>query len=122
MDVRSSCSCFARSSNGLFCAQKRRRAMIRPNNVRFLERGERLEGHVSAVVSLHCHTLHSKEILDFVPYYAERIPLISLLWHREQRRSIRQHGKPPDFDKGYWTPPLTGRQVFEMESASMSAL
>ncbi len=96
--------------------------MIKPRNVRFLAQGEELSGEAWTGISLHCHTLHSKEILDFVPYYAERIPLVSYLWRRELRRSIKMYGRPPEFKTGHWTPPLTGHQVFEMESASMESL
>lgn len=96
--------------------------MIKPRNVRFLAPGEDLSGEARTGVSLHCHTLHSKEILDFVPYYAERIPLVSHLWRRQLRLSIKMYGQPPDFKTGYWTPPLTAHQVFEMESANIQSL
>lgn len=96
--------------------------MKKPKNVRFLTKGEQLIDTASTGISLHCHTLHSKEILDFVPYYAERIPLISYLWRREQRRWMSKYGRTPDFNSGYWTPPLTGRQVFESELRSIKRL
>ncbi|MEQ1922823.1 MAG: hypothetical protein ABL952_09980 [Pyrinomonadaceae bacterium] len=91
-------------------------------NIRFLDKGEALAESATTGVSLHCHTLHSKEILDFVPYYAERIPVVSWLWEREKRRSIHETGRPPEFDSGYWTPPLTSQQVFDMESASVRSM
>lgn len=28
-------------------------------------------------VSLHCHTEYSKEMLDFIPHYADKLPVIS---------------------------------------------
>lgn len=96
--------------------------MKKPKNVRFLSNGEQLCESVSTGISLHCHTQHSKEILDFVPYYAERIPLISKLWRREQARWIEKYGRPPEFSSGYWTPPLTGRQVFDSEASSLQPL
>ena len=43
-----------------------------------------LSRKAKAGVSLHCHTEHSKEMMDFVPNYADRIPLISTLWQREK--------------------------------------
>ena len=96
--------------------------MNNPRNVRFLTPAETLRGEAKTGISLHCHTLHSKENLDFVPYYAERIPLISYLWRREVERCVRMNGRPPKFDSGYWTPPLTGQQVYQMETASMDSL
>ncbi|MGQ0540923.1 MAG: PHP domain-containing protein [Blastocatellia bacterium] len=91
-------------------------------NVRFLERGEKLSNAAMTGVSLHCHTLHSKELLDFVPYYAERIPVVSYFWRREMRRHMERDGRLPDFTKGYWAPPLTGHDVFGMEAKSMRRL
>ncbi len=96
--------------------------MIDARNVRFLKKGEKNVPNANTGISLHCHTMHSKELLDFVPYYAERIPILSYIWRREQKRSIELYGRPPEFKTGYWTPPLTGNQVVEMESASMRSL
>lgn len=96
--------------------------MYKTRNIRFLKHGEEIEKNVSYGISLHCHTLHSKEILDFVPYYAERIPLVSYLWSREKNRSIKQNGRVPSFASGYWSPPLTGIEVFDMEANNLANL
>ena len=71
-------------------------------------------------VSLHCHTQHSKELLDFIPYYAERIPVVAYFWEKECRRYLEREGRLPNFKTGYWSPPLTGRQVFESEKEQMN--
>lgn len=71
-------------------------------------------------VSLHCHTLHSRETLDFIPYYAERIPVVSYFWEKECRRYLGREGRLPNFDNGYWSPPLTGEQVFQSEKDQMN--
>jgi hypothetical protein len=88
----------------------------------FLERMELLDNGFCSGVSLHCHTLFSKEMLDFVPDYAESIPIVSWLWKRETARYRKSEGRSPNFNKGYWEPPLTGRQVFESELSSISRL
>jgi hypothetical protein len=90
--------------------------------INFLERNERLEGSARTGVSLHCHTLHSKELLDFVPHYAERIPLVAQLWRRTLRKGSEQGIALPDFKKGFWTPPLNGEDVLESERANLSRL
>lgn len=92
------------------------------NEIHFLKRGERPDGSAKTGVSLHCHTLHSKELLDFVPYYAERIPVISYFWRREVRRRNEMRLPLPNFKKGYWTPPLDARDVYDSEQASMTKL
>ncbi|MCY7377467.1 MAG: hypothetical protein LH472_16035 [Pyrinomonadaceae bacterium] len=72
-------------------------------------------------VSLHCHTQHSKELLDFVPYYAAKIPVVSYFWERECRRYLEREGKRlPSFSTGYWSPPLTGNEVFQSEKEQMN--
>jgi hypothetical protein len=94
----------------------------RSGEVIFLNRGEQLGQRAATGVSLHCHTLHSKELLDFVPYYANRIPVASFFWKREMRRYKEQNGSVPDFKSGYWEPPLTGPAVFESESKSLASM
>ena len=44
----------------------------------------KLENLAKTGVSLHCHTKFSKEILDFVPHYAEKIPIVNYFWQRER--------------------------------------
>lgn len=73
-------------------------------------------------ISMHCHSMHSKEILDFVPYYAERIPILSSVWKRKMRRFEEYEGRLPNFNIGYWTPPLSGQQVFDSEASSIERL
>lgn len=91
-------------------------------NVKFHKRGEDFGEFTRTGVSLHCHTLHSKELLDFVPYYASRIPIASYFWNRHIRHSEKQYGSTPDFSKGYWTPPLTGLEVFNSERDHLARL
>jgi len=66
-------------------------------------------------ISLHCHTQQSKEILDFVPYYATRIPVIAGLFNQAVERHKLKHGEPIDFAKAYWMPPLVPRAVMDAE-------
>ena len=43
-------------------------------------------------VSLHGHTLHSKECLSFLPRYLCRVPGVSHMVRRHQRRFLRPRG------------------------------
>jgi hypothetical protein len=67
-------------------------------------------------LSLHCHTRHSKEVLDFVPHYAKQMPVISRLYDQGMAKCARDRGQPLDFSRAYWTPPLSARMVFEQEA------
>lgn len=96
--------------------------MINQETITFLKKGDALASEATTGVSLHCHTLHSKELLDFVPYYAERIPIVSQLWRRSMRRRLENNGSQPDFKAGYWEPPLEAQAVVRSETESLSRL
>ncbi|MCA1624132.1 MAG: hypothetical protein LC768_18970, partial [Acidobacteria bacterium] len=66
-------------------------------------------------VSLHCHTEHSKEMLDFVPHYAAKLPVISYFWNKERESYTKREGKDIDFSTGFWLPPLTAPEVYNIE-------
>lgn len=69
----------------------------------------------STGVSLHCHTQHSREMLDFVPHYAEKLPIIAQFWRKEQKKQIEREGKGFDFSTAYWSPPMTENDVYTIE-------
>jgi len=70
-----------------------------------------------AAVSMHCHTNHSRESLSFIPHYAGRIPVLSRFYNNEMKR----YGETIDFGRAWWTPPVTARQVFEMETLEIES-
>ncbi len=71
-------------------------------------------------VSLHCHTEHSKEMLDFVPHYADKLPIISYFWNKERQKYLKREGKSPNFSTGYWSPPLTPVAVYNHEKKQIN--
>ncbi len=71
-------------------------------------------------VSLHCHTQHSKEMLDFVPHYAAKLPVISYFWKKERDRYEEREGKKIDFSTGFWSPPLTEQEVYNIEKEQIN--
>ncbi len=66
-------------------------------------------------VSLHCHTKFSREVLDFIPHYVAKMPLIAGRFARLCRRFEARHGRPLDFTKAWWTPPVTPRVLHDAE-------
>jgi hypothetical protein len=56
--------------------------------------------------SLHNHSSCSRESLDFLPGIARRIPLVASLFDAGLREYSRRHGRPFDFDRAGWRPPL----------------
>jgi hypothetical protein len=68
-------------------------------------------------VSLHSHTNHSKESLLFIPEFAEKWPV--LRW--ALREWCKKSGRPVDFARAYWTPPLPPHLAFELESSQIES-
>ncbi|MFZ0820266.1 MAG: hypothetical protein WAM91_09360 [Candidatus Acidiferrales bacterium] len=66
-------------------------------------------------MSLHGHTNHSKEGLQFIPEFAQRFSLLQ--WALEKQKSVSL--LPVDFDQAYWTPPLTPKQAYDLESGQI---
>jgi hypothetical protein len=58
-------------------------------------------------------------MLDFVPHYAEKLPIIAQFWRRERDRYQEKEGKGIDFSTAYWSPPLTPHGVYEIEKAQI---
>jgi hypothetical protein len=66
-------------------------------------------------VSVHSHTMHSREYLDRLPGYIARIPIASYIIEREIGRLHLYTGRIINFRKIYWTPPLSPREAMELE-------
>lgn len=75
-----------------------------------------------AAVSLHSHTNCSKEMLDFLPFYVHRIPIVSGFFQSEMTRYEARSGWKPDFSRAYWTPPVSPAGVLESERAQIADL
>jgi hypothetical protein len=71
-------------------------------------------------VSLHSHTNLSEETLDIIPRYAERLPYLGRSIEAQQRKYFAQTGKPLDFARAFWTPPVSPLQALELEAKQIS--
>ena len=79
------------------------------------------EGFASGV-SLHSHTSQSKETLDFLANLGNRSHLIRKLLRFCEERAMQRYGFKVDYAAGYWTPPLTPRLAFDLESKQIEKL
>ena len=70
-----------------------------------------------SAISLHSHTHHSKEDLEFLPRYLNyhTIPFVSSLAKRKFAEYKERTGKAIDFGCAYWTPPLPPSHVLASE-------
>lgn len=67
-------------------------------------------------ISLHSHTMHSREYLGRLPQYIAKFPIGSYILEREIGRLHLYEGRIFNFKKVYWTPPLSPREAYELES------
>jgi hypothetical protein len=70
----------------------------------------------ATAVSLHSHTNQSKETLDFLANLGNQYPLLRPILTRYERRSRERHKTPINYAAAYWTPPLTPKLAFDLES------
>jgi len=73
----------------------------------------------STAVSLHSHTNQSRETLDFLANLGNQYPLLRPLLARAERKSRARHAIPVNYAAAYWTPPLTPRIAFDVESGQI---
>lgn len=85
-----------------------------------MKNASELPGKGRTGVSLHCHTEHSKEMLDFLPHYAEKLPIIAQFWRRERKNYIKREGRGIDFSTAHWSPPLSAKDVYDIEKRQIN--
>jgi hypothetical protein len=73
-------------------------------------------------VSLHSHTLHSRESLDFIGRVTSKTPWLSgaIRKQREKYRALK--GREVDLTRAWWTPPLSAHQAWELERSQIAGL
>jgi hypothetical protein len=66
-------------------------------------------------VSLHGHTLHSEEKLDFIYRLALQIAPLGAALRRGEEVYRRRHGSRLDLTRAWWTPPLAAYDAWALE-------
>ena len=59
-------------------------------------------------------------MLDFVPHYAEKLPIIAQFWRKERDKYQEREGKGIDFSTADWSPPMTADAVYGIEKKQMN--
>jgi hypothetical protein len=94
-----------------------------PNStVSYLWRDQSAPRGFRAGVSLHSHTNQSQETLDFLANLGNQYPLIRPILARLENRSESQHGVRVNYAASYWTPPMTPKLAFDLESKQIEDL
>jgi hypothetical protein len=66
-------------------------------------------------VSLHSHTLHSRESLDFIERATRKTPWLSGAIRKQREKYKALKGCELNLKRAWWTPPLAARQAWELE-------
>jgi len=90
---------------------------LKQTRLHILREPQKLTSKARTGVSLHCHTEHSKEMLDFIPVYAQKLPIIAHYFRKEDAKYQQKGHKEFAyyFSTAYWSPPLTAQAVYGIE-------
>jgi len=83
---------------------------------------EKPQARFGTGVSLHSHTLHSREPLDFIYRIARHRAPVRWALRRSEARYQSLHGIPLDLRRGWWTPPLGPRDAYSVEFDQIHSL
>ena len=92
------------------------------STISYLWRDEKAPQGFRTGVSLHSHTNQSHETLDFLANFGNQYPWMRPLLARLEQRSERMHGVRVDYANSYWTPPMTPKLAFDLESRQVEKL
>jgi hypothetical protein len=90
--------------------------------INYLWRDRRASKGFRTGVSLHSHTNQSRETLDFLANFGNQYPVMRPLMARSERRALEMHGIRIDYTRSYWTPPMTPKLAFDLESRQIQKL
>ena len=92
------------------------------STVSYLWRNQKAHEEFRTGISLHSHTNQSRETLDFLANLGNKYAAIRPLLARLERRAERLHGVRVDYASSYWTPPMTPKLAFDLESQQIEKL
>src|ERR1700761_2140013 len=90
--------------------------------VSYLWRDQKAHQGFHTGVSLHSHTNQSRETLDFLANLGSKYAAVRPLLARLERRAQEHYGIRVDYATSYWTPPMTPKLAFDLESGQIEKL
>jgi hypothetical protein len=97
-----------------------RRAMVPSGSVQCLWRTPSAPGRYRCAVSLHSHTLHSREGLDFIPRVMRKIGVTHAIIDQVESRHMRRTGRCIGYDRAFWQPPLSSHAAYSLEAGQIA--
>lgn len=98
------------------------RPRFEPAKLRFLWRGGEAHSGFRRGVSLHSHTLHSRELLNFIPRLCKRSAVFGHAVRMWEARYQARWGRPVDYSRAWWTPPVCANQALHIETEQIESL
>jgi hypothetical protein len=95
---------------------------MKRTRIHFQWSAEKPQARFGTAVSLHSHTLHSREPLDFFYRIAEHCAPVRWALHQSEARYQARHGFPLDLRRGWWTPPLAPLDAYSVEFNQISSM
>jgi hypothetical protein len=95
------------------------RRTMRPSKPEYLWRNPGAADGFEYGVSLHSHTTHSKENLEFIPQYARKSKFLGKVMDIAEWQYRSRANREMDFSKAYWTPPLSPRMATDLETSQI---
>ena len=92
------------------------------STISYLWRDRKATAGFRTGISLHSHTNQSHETLDFLANFGNQYPVMRPLLTRLEQRSERIHGVRINYSASYWTPPMTPKLAFDLESRQIEKL
>ena len=92
------------------------------STISYLWRDQKAAQRYRSGISLHSHTNQSKETLDFLANFGSQYPVMRPLLARLERRAETVYGVHMDYAASYWTPPMTPKLAFDLESGQIEKL
>jgi hypothetical protein len=89
------------------------------STVSYLWRDQNAHKGFRTGISLHSHTNQSKETLDFLANLGSRYAMIRPILARLERRALEKFGLRVNYAASYWTPPMTPKLAFDLESSQI---
>ena len=92
------------------------------SRVSYLWNDPRAPQEFRTAVSLHSHTNESQETLSSLAKFGSQYALMRHLMAKLERKSETNHGMRANYKAAYWTPPLTPKRAFDLESQQIENL
>jgi hypothetical protein len=86
-----------------------------PQSLHFLPACNNTVRKFNRGISLHGHTQHSRESLGFLNHHIDTVPIVAQIARVAMARYEREHGETLDFNRAFWTAPVSAGDAYELE-------